>query len=97
WQDEAALPLDRPGDQAYEIAVADIEAAEPLDEQVDEPILSEDEAPLLLEVPPLECPRPGLGAWLREQASRVSRAQWLAAAGIAAALLVLLVIILLLR
>jgi hypothetical protein len=38
-----------------------------------------------------------LGAWLREQASRVSRAQWLAAAGIAAALLILLVIILLLR
>ena len=59
WQSDAALPLDRPGDRGYETAVADLESAEPLAEDVDAPILIEDNTPELMEVPSLlELPEP---------------------------------------
>ncbi len=59
WQEEEALPLDRPGDRAYEIAVAEIEAAEPPDEPLDEPFTDEDAVAEV--VPDLEPPRPRVG------------------------------------
>jgi eukaryotic-like serine/threonine-protein kinase len=50
WQEgPTVLPLDRPGDRTFEVAVAAIEAAEPDEEHLREPIL--DEAPPLMDEP----------------------------------------------
>ena len=46
-----ALPLDRPGDTGYETAVADLEAAEPALEEVEDPILVGVDTPELLDGP----------------------------------------------
>jgi serine/threonine protein kinase len=89
WQDETDLPLDQPGDRAYEMAVADIEAAEPLDEQVnEEPLLTEDEASLDAE----ELDPPSVGG-----PRLFNRAQWLATAVVVAGLLLAVLVLFLLQ
>ncbi|MBI1918939.1 MAG: serine/threonine protein kinase [Planctomycetes bacterium] len=87
WQDNTVLPLDQPGDRAYELAVADIETAEPLDEQVDDPILIE------------ETPSSGVekAAYRRDGGlGRLSRVQWLTMAVILAGLLLAILVLFLL-
>jgi serine/threonine protein kinase len=102
-----ALPLDRPGDTAYEIAVADLEAAEPAPEEIEDPILVGVETPELIEAPILLepgdflDPNPSLAQrWrqlLAEKVGPLTGLQWVAVAGAVAGGLLLGLILYLCR
>ena len=92
WQSGTpALPLDRPGDTAYDLAVAHLESAEPALEEVEDPLLVGIDTPEMIEIPPLLEPDDFLDSspslferrarLLREKVGPLTGFQWVAVAG----------------